>query len=123
MTSLYMRGPSRNLSGHPTSMTGPCQEAKSSSDALGKSAGVNSFSSGSACDGLSAVVPRFREPDFHWLVPRLSPSKIAFVFSCQSRNLSTRASGVGALVPSRFNGKTWPDCTPKGILACCVTAL
>jgi len=33
--------------------------------------------------------------------------KIEFVFSCQSRNLSTGAAGAHAPAPSRFNGKTW----------------
>jgi tetratricopeptide (TPR) repeat protein len=32
---------------------------------------------------------------------------IELVFSCQSQNLSTGASGACALVPSRLNGKTW----------------
>src|SRR5467141_3510977 len=41
----------------PTSMIGLCQEGKSSPDALGRSAGVNSFRFFSACVGLSAVVP------------------------------------------------------------------
>jgi hypothetical protein len=42
---------------YSTSMIGLCQEGKSSPDALGRSAGVNSFRFFSACVGLSAVVP------------------------------------------------------------------
>ena len=45
------------MSGNATSMIGLCQEGKSSPDALGRSAGVNSFRFFSACVGLSAVVP------------------------------------------------------------------
>src|SRR5467141_2937057 len=45
------------MSGNPTSMIGPCQEGKSSPDALRRSAGVNSFWFFAACVGLSAVVP------------------------------------------------------------------
>src|SRR5690242_8598278 len=38
-------------------MIGLCQEGKSSPDALGRSAGVNSFLFFAACVGFSAVVP------------------------------------------------------------------
>jgi len=38
---------------------------------------------------------------------RLAAQKIEFVFSWQSQNLSTGASGACAPAPSRFNGKTW----------------
>jgi hypothetical protein len=48
------------------------------------------------------------EPDFHLLVqPFRAAQKIEFVYSCQSRNLSTGASGACAPSPSRINGKTW----------------
>src|ERR1700722_1298480 len=48
------------------------------------------------------------EPDFHLLAQRLSAAqKIEFVFSCQSRNLSTGALEACASSPSRVNGKTW----------------
>src|SRR5690348_15662452 len=40
-----------------TSMIGLCQEAKSSPDALRRSAGVNPFGFFAACVGLSGVVP------------------------------------------------------------------
>src|SRR6266568_4027907 len=49
--------------------------------------------------------------------------KIEFVFSRQSRNLSTGASRACAPSPSRFNGKTWqatrrrnPLCIPAALL-------
>src|SRR5258708_37663269 len=45
-----------SVSDYATSMIGLCQEGKSSPDALGRSAGVNSFRFFSACVGLSAVV-------------------------------------------------------------------
>src|SRR6266852_6971274 len=98
----------RHLSGNPTSMIGLCQEGKSSPDALRRSAGVNSFRFFAACVGLSAVVPilnRTRLPFAGAAFP--AAQKIEFVFSCQSRNLSTGASGACAPSPSRFNGKTW----------------
>ena len=38
---------------------------------------------------------------------RPAAQKIEFVFSCQSRNLSTGAAEARAPAPSRFNGKTW----------------
>jgi hypothetical protein len=44
------------MDGLPTSMIGLCQEGKSSPDAVGRSAGVNSFCPFSACVGLSAAV-------------------------------------------------------------------
>jgi len=39
-----------------------------------------------------------------------------FVFSCQSRNLSTGASGAYALVPNRLNGETWEARAEKTFL-------
>ena len=94
--------------GNATSMIGLCQEAKSSPDALRRSAGVNSCRFFSACVGLSAVVPisdRTRLPFAG--AAFLAAQKIEFVFSCQSRNISTEASRACAPSPSRVNGKTW----------------
>ena len=48
-------------------MIGPCQEGKTSPDALGRSAGANSLGFFVAPLGLSAVVPIRIEPDFHLL--------------------------------------------------------
>jgi hypothetical protein len=65
---FYIFGPAqKHLSGKATSMIGPCQEAKSSPDALRRSAGVSSFRFFAACVGFSAVVPSREEPDFHLL--------------------------------------------------------
>jgi hypothetical protein len=59
-------GPSTQLTGfatsmiglcQETSMIGLCQETKGSPDALGRSAGVDSFSSPARRVGLSAAVP------------------------------------------------------------------
>ena len=50
-----------------TSMIGVCQEAKSSPEALGRSAVQDFFLHFSAPVGLSAAVPHDREPHFHWL--------------------------------------------------------
>ena len=90
-------------------MIGLRQEAKSSPEALGRSAGVNSLSYSARRVGLSAAVPIGEiEPDIHWLAQLVWLSnKIEFVFSCQSRNKSTGASGASALAPGRLNGKTW----------------
>src|ERR1700751_1298006 len=78
-------------------------------DALGRSAGVKSL-----CLSRRVVLasrPRFLSEDRTRLpfagAARLAAQKIEFVFSCQSQNLSTGASGACALVPSRLNGKTW----------------
>src|SRR5580692_2427995 len=98
----------RNLSDFPTSMIGPCQEAKSPPDALGRSVGVKSLPF--SARGVASR-PRFLSEDRTRLpfagAARPAAQKIEFVFSCQSQNLSTEASGACALVPSRFNGKTW----------------
>ena len=45
-----------NMYGKPTSMIGPCQEAKSPPDALGRSAGVRSLASSARRVGLAATV-------------------------------------------------------------------
>jgi hypothetical protein len=50
-------GPGTNMDGKATSMIGLCQEGKSSPDALGRSAGVNSLGSSARRVSLSAVVP------------------------------------------------------------------
>jgi hypothetical protein len=56
------------MSGNATSMIGLCQEGKSSPDALGRSAGVNSLGFFAACLGFSARgFFVFEEPDFHLL--------------------------------------------------------
>ena len=58
----------KQMSGNATSMIGLCQEGKSSPDALGRSAGVNSFGFFAACLGFSARGSFvFEEPDFHLL--------------------------------------------------------
>ena len=72
------------------------------------------------------------EPDFHLLsLPRRASQKIEFVFSRQSRNLSTEASGACDTSPSRLNGKTWqatrrrnPPCSPRrSTQRCCYSSL
>src|SRR5215470_13401037 len=88
------------MSGLPTSMIGLCQEGKSSPDALGRSAGVKIFGFVSAsCWPLG---PWFLFEDRTRLplvgAALLAAHKIEFVFSCQSRNLSTGVSG--AYLPS-----------------------
>jgi hypothetical protein len=56
------------MSGNATSMIGLCQEGKSSPDALGRSAGVNSFGFFAAHLGLSPCGSFVEEePDFHLL--------------------------------------------------------
>ena len=84
-------------------MIGLCQEGKSSPDALGRSAGVNSFGFFAAHLGLSPCGSFVEEePDFHLLAqPLRAAQKIELVISCQSRNLSTGASGACAPSPSR----------------------
>jgi len=84
-------------------MIGLCQEGKNSPDALGRSAGI-SFSNLSARSVASRQwLPFDGEPDFHLLAQFfLAAQKIEFVFSCQSRNLSTGASGAYAPLPSRL---------------------
>src|SRR5580658_145897 len=58
----------KNMSGNTTSMIGLCQEGKSSPDALGRSAGVNSFGFFAAHLGLSPCGSFVEEePDFHLL--------------------------------------------------------
>ena len=62
------RPASLEMSGNATSMIGLCQEGKSSPDALGRSAGVNSLGFFAACLGFSARgFFVFEEPDFHLL--------------------------------------------------------
>jgi hypothetical protein len=57
-----------HMSGNATSMIGLCQEGKSSPDALGRSAGVNSFGFFAAHLGLSPCGSFVEEePDFHLL--------------------------------------------------------
>jgi hypothetical protein len=87
-------------SGWPTSMISPCQEGKSSPDALGRSANKSLQVSPAR---LSAVVPFDREPDIHLLSRlRRASQKIEFVISCQSRNNSMGESGAYAPSPSRL---------------------
>jgi hypothetical protein len=58
----------KHISGNATSMIGLCQEGKSSPDALGRSAGVNSFGFFAAHLGLSPCGSFVEEePDFHLL--------------------------------------------------------
>ena len=98
----------RQVSDYATSMIGLCQEGKSSPDALRRSAGVILFDSSPRVSGFSAAIPIEIEPDFHLLTQLFAAAqKIEFVFSCQSRNLSTGASEVCASSPSRVNGETW----------------
>jgi hypothetical protein len=57
-----------HIFGNATSMIGLCQEGKSSPDALGRSAGVNSFGFFAAHLGLSPCGSFVEEePDFHLL--------------------------------------------------------
>src|SRR5258708_18151549 len=111
---------SGHLSGYPTSMISLCQEGKSSPDAPRRSACTNSFDSSSrvlASQPWFLFQIRTRLPFAVSAFP--AAQKIEFVFSCQSRNLSTGASRACAPSPSRFNGKTWqatrrgnPPCSP-----------
>ncbi len=91
------------LSELPTSMISPCQEGKSSPDALGRSANKSLQISP---DRLCASRRWFlfdREPDIHLLSrPRRASQKIEFVISCQSRNNSMGASGAYAPSLSRL---------------------
>jgi len=90
-------GPSTKLSAKATSMIGLCQEGKSSPDALRRSAGTNLFASSARVLACRPGFLSWIEPDFHLLSPRSASGlgqKIELVFSCQSRNLSTGASGA-----------------------------
>src|SRR5215475_11309524 len=86
-----------------------CQGGKKPPDALRRSAGTSSLRFLSSPVGLAAVVPtrcRTRHPlavSAHLELPQ----KIELLFSCQSRNKSTGASGDCAPSLSRINGKTW----------------
>ena len=62
------------------------------------------------------------EPDFHLLTQLFAAAqKIEFVFSRQSRNLSTGASEAFAPSLSRVNGKTW-QATHRRILLFAATS-
>ena len=76
------------MSDYPTSMISPCQEGKSSPDALRRSARNKTLQVLSSRSCLSAVVPRILQPDIHLLSqPMGLPQKIEFVISCHSKHI------------------------------------
>ena len=104
----------------PTSMIGLCQEGKSSPDALPEERGCKFFLILRRVCWPLGRGSSVRENQTSICCPSHSAEqKIEFVFSCQSRNLSTGAFRACALSPSRLNGKTWqatrrrnPPCLP-----------
>src|SRR5713226_10141896 len=89
--------------GQPTSMISPCQEGKSSPDALGRSANkvFRSLQLAFApLDGGSSSIEN--QTSICCLSPAGPPQKIEFVISCQSRNNSMGASGAYAPSLSRL---------------------
>ena len=102
MASTVHVGPSTHLSGLPTFMISPCQEGKSSPDALRRSACIKFL-------GASARVRASRrwflliqnQTSICCLSPEGPAQKIEFVISCQSRNNPMGASGAYAPSPSR----------------------
>src|SRR5882724_3478174 len=84
-----------HFSDYPTSMISPCQEGKSSPDALGRSANKSLQVSPARLRASRRWFLLDREPDIHLLSrPRRASQKIELVISCQSRNNSMGASGA-----------------------------
>src|SRR5882724_1366399 len=92
-----------HFSDYPTSMISPCQEGKSSPDALGRSANKSLQVSPARLRASRRWFLLDREPDIHLLSrPRRALQKIELVISCQSRNNSMEASGAYAPLLSRL---------------------
>src|SRR2546426_12613104 len=84
-------------------MISPCQEGKSSPDALGRSANKSLQVSPARVRASRRWVLLDREPDIHLLSrPRRGSQKIELGISCQSRNNSMGASGAYAPSLSRL---------------------
>src|SRR5713101_6562210 len=84
-------------------MISPCQEGKSSPDALGRSANKSLQVSPARLRASRRWFLFDREPDIHLLSrPPRAAQKIEFVISCQSRNNSMGASGAYAPSLSRL---------------------
>ena len=95
--------PSRRGGASLTSMISPCQEGKSSPDALGRSANKSLQVSPARVRASRRWFLLDREPDIHLLSwPRRASQKIELVISCQSRNNSMGASGAYAPSFSRL---------------------
>src|SRR6266404_6770270 len=95
--------PSRRGGASPTSMISPCQEGKSSPDALGRSANKSLQVSPARLRASRRWFLLDRKPDIHLLSrPRRASQKIELVISCQSRNNSMGASGAYAPSLSRL---------------------
>src|ERR1700741_3635762 len=91
-----------------TSMISPCQEGKSSPDALGRSAGIKFLGLQLAfvpLGGGSSSIEN--QTSICCLRPASGlEQKMEFVIPCQSRNNSMGASGAYAPLPSRLKDET-----------------
>src|SRR3989454_399028 len=100
--------PSRRGGASLTSMISPCQEGKSSPDALGRSANKSLQVSPARLRASRRWFLLDREPDIHLLSrPRRASQKIELVISCQSRNNSMGASVSLRSVAQSATDETW----------------
>jgi hypothetical protein len=104
----------------PTSMIGPCQEAKNPPDALGRSAGVISSIPSALRVGLSAAVSISRiEPDFHLLVQLLwLPRRLSLCFPASLETYQQKHQGLALLAQSA----KWQDLAGLALKKRCCAA-